>query len=518
MPCEPLEHARHARRQRVDVPRGQAHGRPQGAIAATTATSASPWAISLACGEGFSAPILVPALGRNPGAEASIAAPRGACVQRSRRGAPASRNPRWRPPAATRSVTRTESRMSRRFAALPGILLAIGLLAPAAAQAGEGAALTPSDGAVEFGSVDIHFGGSPRQSIQFTDKSASSVTVKSVSVQGSSAFQVVSDGCSSGTLSPEVGSCAVEVAFAPQADGAQSGTLELVDTEGTVEVPLSGEGITGTLTSQQNPLSFAAIPYTAAFREGQNETEQATIQDTGSAGTEVGEVSIQGPDASSFDVQYGNCEHALLHLGTPAAWEPSSSRPSPGPKHAQLVITSDSAAGPLIVPLEGEGLLGPKISMSSYQELLGNIELGDSVQRTFTLTNTGDYPLGVQQAFLVSGTPLMFPVLSDGCSGQIVRQGESCSITVAFTPGTVGEKDASLLIITSDPLPVTVIGMSGAGVPRPAPRRPRRRQRSPRNFRSGSRCRRRPAPMRRRPRGRSTRACSSAAPPASVCA
>jgi hypothetical protein len=370
--------------------------------------------------------------------------------------------------------------MSRRFALLPGILVAIGLFAPAAAQAGEGA-LTPSTNAVEFGPVDIHFGGSPRQSVQFSDNSASTITVESVSVAGSSSFQVVSDGCSYQTVGPGPGSCTVEVAFSPRTAGTYSAALQLTDSEGTVEVPLTGEGITGTLSSQENPLSFTAIPYTAPFREGQNETEQATIQNSADAGTQVGEVRIQGPDASSFDVQYGNCEHALLAPGNTCSVGVQFQPTSPGLKHAELIITSDSAASPLIVPLEGEGLLGPKITMSSYQELLGEVQLGDTIQRTFTLTNTGDYPLGVQQTFLVSGTPLMFPVLSDGCTGQIIRQGASCSVTVAFTPGTVGEKAASLLIITSDSLPVTVVGMTGTGVappvaapPPPAPELPHR--------------------------------------------
>ena len=105
--------------------------------------------------------------------------------------------------------------------------------------------------------------------------------------------------------------------------------------------------------------------------------------------------------------------------------------------------------------------------MSSYQELLGEVPLGDSVQHTFTLTNTGDYPLGVQQTFLVSGTPLMFPVLADGCNGQVIRQGASCSVTVGSRRHR-RQKDASLLIITSDPLPVTVVGISGAGAGPPA--------------------------------------------------
>jgi hypothetical protein len=83
------------------------------------------------------------------------------------------------------------------------------------------------------------------------------------------------------------------------------------------------------------------------------------------------------------------------------------------------------------------------------------------------LTNTGDYPLGVQQAILVSGTPLMFPVLSDTCSEQVVKPNASCAVTVGFQPTTPGEKDASILFITSTSLPLNVVGIDGIGVQPP---------------------------------------------------
>ena len=189
-----------------------------------------------------------------------------------------------------------------------------------------------------------------------------------------------------------------------------------------------------------------------------------TVRDSANAGTRVEAVSITGPGASSFSVQYGNCEHNLMAPNNTCDEGIRFQPVSPGPQHAQLVITSDSSSSPLVIPLEGEGLLGPKISMSSKQALLGEVLIGSSTWQTFTLTNSGDYPLGVQQAFLVSGTPLMFPVLSDSCSGQVVKPGASCSVTVGFQPTTPGEKDASILFITSTSLPLNVVGIDGVGV------------------------------------------------------
>ena len=57
----------------------------------------------------------------------------------------------------------------------------------------------------------------------------------------------------------------------------------------------------------------------------------------------------------------------------------------------------------------------------------------------------------------------MFPVLSDTCSGQIVYPGTGCAVTVGFAPRQPGEKDASILFITSSSLPVTVVGIDGVG-------------------------------------------------------
>jgi hypothetical protein len=371
---------------------------------------------------------------------------------------------------------RSGARMLGRNLALLSAIAIVGVLsggAPALAET----ALRPSPVQVGYGPVDIHFGGSPRQSVQFTNSSAFPASIRWVAITGANAsiYQVVQDGCTGQTIAapgePGPNSCTVEVSFTPGAAGAKSAILELYSEAGseagTLEVPLSGEGITGTLTAEESPLRFAGIPYTDSNNhEGeQNETEEVTILDGPSAGTQIESVSIAGPDASSFTVQWNNCEHNLIGprgtCNVGIRFQPVS----PGAKQALLVISSDSAGGPLEVPLEGEGLHGPKIGLSADQALLGEVPLGSFVSQTFTLTDTGDYPLEIQQAFLVSGTPLMFPVISDTCSGQIVYPGGACAVTVGFQPTTVGEKDASIIFITSNSLPVNVVGIDGVGVP-----------------------------------------------------
>jgi hypothetical protein len=326
--------------------------------------------------------------------------------------------------------------------------------------------LTPSPAQLQFGAVGIHYGNTPQQSVTFSNESPSPVSVMPATINGtdSSRFQIAYDGCANQTIWPG-NSCNVEIRFQPGELGEKSANLalELVG-EGMLEVPLSGSGSSGTISANPGSLGFSAIPYTRSdHEESQNETEQVNIgaQDFG---VQVESVSITGPDASSFSVQYGNCDGNQLSVNN---WCDAGIRfqpVSPDEKHAQLVIKSDAQNGTLVVPLEGNGLNGPKIELSSNEALLGNITVGSSAWHTFTVANSGDYPLFIQQSFTVSGTPQMFPLLSDTCTGQFLTPGASCVYTVGFQPTTVGEKDASVIFITNASPQINVLGINGVGV------------------------------------------------------
>lgn len=329
----------------------------------------------------------------------------------------------------------------------------------------------PSPAALQYGEVDLHSGGTPQQSVTLTQIDPLAATaIESVAVVGSeaSSFQITSDGCSGGEL--ENGkSCSLEIAFHPAGHPeAQAATLEVLTAEGPVEVPLSGSAITGTLSA--SPPSFSPIPFTApgSHNEGENfETEQLNIQNSANASTQVLSTSITGPDASSFSIQW-NCNGTVIGASNSCGMGVRFQPTSPGPKSATLEIVSDSATSPLLVPLSGEGLHGPHMSLNTSQALLGAVALGSSVEQIFDVSNTGDYPLFIQRTFLVTGTPLMFPIGEDTCTGAILYPSEACAVHISFAPTTLGEKSGALLFITNTPA-INVAGIDGIGVaPEPA--------------------------------------------------
>jgi hypothetical protein len=351
-------------------------------------------------------------------------------------------------------------------AALLSVLMLFGVLlgaspAPAAVD------LSPSTPQLGFGEVDLHYGGSPTQSVSFSDSDPlASTLIETAAIAGADAanFRIVSDGCS-GVQLENLKSCDIEVGFESLGSaGARSASLQLQTSEGPVEVALSAIAATGTLSASPSPLSFAGIPFTApgSHSEGENtETEGLNIENSANASTKVEAASITGADASSFSIQW-NCEGVVIGTSNSCGMGIRFQPTSPGPKSASLVIDNDSGT-PLVVPLAGEGLHGPQLTIDSVQALLGSVALGSSARHTFNLENTGDYPLFVERDFLVTGTPLMFPVLADSCAGQILYPGEACAITVAFRPTTLGEKSGALLFITNTPA-IAVAGLDGIGV------------------------------------------------------
>jgi hypothetical protein len=351
-------------------------------------------------------------------------------------------------------------------AALLSVLMLFGVLlgaSPALASID----LSPSTPQLEFGEVDLHYGGSPAQSVTFSDSDPlGSTLIESATIAGAGAanFNIVSDGCS-GVQLENLKGCSVEVRFETLGvAGTRAASLELQTSEGPVEVALSAIAATGTLSASPSSLSFSAIPFTApgSHSEGEyNETEGFNIENSANASTKIEAASITGPDAASFSIQW-NCEGVTIGTSNSCGMGVRFQPTSPGPKSASLVIDNDSGT-PLVVPLEGEGLHGPQLTIDSVQALLGSVPLGSSARHTFNLANPGDYPLFIQRAFLVTGTPLMFPILDDSCTGQILYPGESCAITVAFRPTTLGEKSGALLFITNTPA-IAVAGLDGTGV------------------------------------------------------
>lgn len=329
---------------------------------------------------------------------------------------------------------------------------ALAAAAPAAAES----ALEATPTQLSFAETELDGGGAPpQQPLSFLNGGVDT-NVKAVQITGpdASSFKLANDGCS-GTILESAHACELQVSFTPVSNGLNNATLELFESNGTIEVPLSGTGVAGTLSA---PASLV-LPSTLV---GQNQSRNLNVAEL-SAASHVESVQIAGPDAGDFTINFDGCSGATLNTGNTCGLNVEFHPSSPGAKNAQLILAGDASNAPLTIALSGTGAKGPQLTIDAVQALLGDVPVGSSLTHTFTLTNTGDYPMGLQN-FMVSGTPLMFPIISDSCSRHEVQPGASCTISVEFRPSTAGIKSASIILISESAGGITAIGIEGNGV------------------------------------------------------
>ncbi len=234
----------------------------------------------------------------------------------------------------------------------------------------------------------------------------------------------------------------------------------------------------GTLASSPPSSSYNAQPY--FFGSQFNNFE---ISDSGTD-TAVGNAAITGPDAARFSFNGDACSGFTLtntqicHVGV--SFNPPN---SPGSFSAQLEIPSDGSPNPLVIPLSAQALAGANLVATPNRVAFGTTTVGTTRTQQITITNAGDFPGGVQQAFIVG--PAEFTISNDQCSQQQMNPGQSCTLTALFTPLFKQELDGSIFAISGNtPEPVLPINLSGTGsLAGPAPstrikRRPKSRTRS----------------------------------------
>lgn len=106
--------------------------------------------------------------------------------------------------------------------------------------------------------------------------------------------------------------------------------------------------------------------------------------------------------------------------------------------------------------------LGAKILVNPNLLIFNSIEITGSSSKTVNVSNTGKTDLSVY-SITISGANASSFAQTNNCS--IMPPGAACSISVTFTPASLGEKNAILTIATNDSnAPIVDVSLSGTGV------------------------------------------------------
>ncbi|MGD1897053.1 MAG: choice-of-anchor D domain-containing protein [Phormidesmis sp.] len=115
----------------------------------------------------------------------------------------------------------------------------------------------------------------------------------------------------------------------------------------------------------------------------------------------------------------------------------------------------------IVEPIPGDN--STTLSFDVQSLAFGGVTVGQRSQKSLTITNSGGQPL-VVQSVTVEGEE-DFELIEQTCTGGDISPDQSCSATVSFEPGRMGDR-VSQLTIDSNAYNDTTISINGTGINR----------------------------------------------------
>ena len=342
-------------------------------------------------------------------------------------------------------------------------------------------------------------GSQSNQSLTLTNTGNRSFTVGTLTgtdtVVGTSAsgdFSTASpygyDGCSGQTITAG-GSCTVNVIFTPASAGSKSGSITIPvtyidNTTANFTATLSGNAVNEQDSAALSPTNMVFAQEVAANPNNTLGGYTFTLTNTSNlelnVGTLTGTDTIIGASSTGdfvaatktlFGVQvpgYDGCSGTTLAAGGTCYVYVYFAPGTTGAKSGSItfpVTYTDGTKGSFTATLSGSSIAAANsinVSPTSAQfesEVVATTDPGNTAP--ITVENTGNIPITFGTATVTTN----FTKSGDNCSSTTVQAGNSCTITVQFTPkgSTTGTETGTLTIndsVTGSPQTVSLSGQA----------------------------------------------------------
>ncbi|HEX6254178.1 MAG TPA: choice-of-anchor D domain-containing protein [Euzebyales bacterium] len=346
-------------------------------------------------------------------------------------------------------------------------LLLSSLLSPALASAvtippeGSSPALTatPSDG--DFGDVEVEH--EAERVVEIHNSGRADLTIEAVVLEGAPEGLDMADSCSQRVLAPRTDACRITLTFVPSAEGAFEAWVyvDSNDPDGQRGIPLTGRGVAvPRLNVVPEQIDFGDVVV------GDEPRIDVEVRSVGTADLEVGDVLL---DASpSVTLADDKCtDRVLAPTETCVATVGFAPRES-GSVGGVVVVVSNDPAGAPEVRVTGRGIepTVPVLRLEPSSLDLGQVSVGDTVDRDVTALNVGTAELSIGRIHLEDGGDVV-TVARNRCSGRTLPVGGSCGVTVRFAPEEAGPTGTNLRVASNDPKTPHTIDVRGTAVPAP---------------------------------------------------
>jgi hypothetical protein len=285
------------------------------------------------------------------------------------------------------------------------------------------------------------------------NSSGAPIPITSISI--TPPFTIATNSCGTSSLAAQT-DCQIQLAFSPTQEGAVAGTLTIVDGAGTQTVLLSGFGYSPP-TDNLIPISLT-FPATAVGGQpaaalgvlltNLGDTPLTCIVAWTGAATGTPSNCLPESTSGEFTVSSNTCNGQLAgHQGCniSVVFAPAGLGTRTG------TLTVYDALRTQTVALSGIGVLNAFLTVSptTLRFPPGNLGVA-SAPMPLTITNTGGVA-AANVAFSISENGTGATSFATGATtcGAMLAGDSSCTVQVIFTPGTAGDNQATLYVVSS---------------------------------------------------------------------
>jgi len=312
--------------------------------------------------------------------------------------------------------------------------------------------LTFSTNSLSYG-IQVVGTGSASQSVTLTNIGSAPLSIFGIKITGANASSFIFGNTCGSSLAGGA-SCTIHGHFAPTVTGPLSASIVITDSS-----PGSPQTVALTCTGVVPEVSLSAVSLTYGLQAvGTSSASQSvTLTNTGGGPLTIISINVSGADASSF--VFANTCTSSLAAGSSCTIHGHFAPTATGPMTAAIVITDHAGDSPQSITLTGTGAT-PAASLSATSLTYAPQAVGtESASQSVTLTNTGNFPLGII-SIRVTGANASSFVFANNC-GSSLAAGSSCTIHGHFAPTMTGPLGATIVITdhaADSPQSITLTG------------------------------------------------------------
>lgn len=282
---------------------------------------------------------------------------------------------------------------------------------------------------------------SPMQTVLLRNMGNSALSISSITTSGDFAE---TDNC--GSSVPAAGNCTFSVSFTPTAAGTRSGSILIKDDAAASPhlINLSGDGAIAVVSLTPASLTFSATPV-----GGSSAAQTVTLANTGNAA-----LSIRNIQATGDYSQTNNCPSTLT-AGSSCTFNITFAPTATGTRNGALTLTDNVPGSPQTVTFTGSGYVST-VTVAPASLTFGSQTLKtSSAAQVVTVTNIG------VSSITISSVGASGDFGQTNKCGTLAANGDTCSISVKFTPTASGARNGTLSIsggFTGSPQTVSLSG------------------------------------------------------------